>query len=107
MEGLRRAYGIAEPVRRGMEMKIVESTEWRPRVMGGERAGSVHADVLSGRDAEIEWDDVFTGVFIFNSVRKSRGSLRSIVTNTMLTVVLFQVMKEERCQISIRRWRGG
>ncbi|KAI9713471.1 MAG: hypothetical protein M1820_000853 [Bogoriella megaspora] len=61
MEGLRRAYGIAEPVRRGMELKIVESTEWRPRVMGGERAGSVHADVLRGRDTEVEWEDVFTG----------------------------------------------
>ncbi|KAF2239928.1 UMP1-domain-containing protein [Viridothelium virens] len=61
MEGLRRTYGIAEPVRRGMEMKIVEGTEWRPRVMGGEKAGGVHADVLRGRDCEVDWEDVFTG----------------------------------------------
>lgn len=65
MEGLRRSYGIAEPVRRGMELKIVEGTEWRPRVMGGgERAGTVHRDVLMGKDAEVEWEDVFTGEFI-------------------------------------------
>ncbi|KAI9667945.1 MAG: hypothetical protein M1821_000765 [Bathelium mastoideum] len=63
MEGLRRTFGMAEPVRRGMELKIVEGTEWRPAVMGGagERAGGVHRDVLMGRDAEVDWEDVFTG----------------------------------------------
>ncbi|KAJ5558257.1 hypothetical protein N7461_002229 [Penicillium sp. DV-2018c] len=34
MQGLRRAYGIAEPVRRGMELKIVRDGTFRPAVLG-------------------------------------------------------------------------
>lgn len=63
MELLRRQFGIAEPVKRGMELAIVRAGEWRPSVLGLGSAGSasLHADILSGRDTEISWDDVFTG----------------------------------------------
>ncbi|KAH8434059.1 hypothetical protein N8T08_010960 [Aspergillus melleus] len=63
METLRRAYGIAEPVRRGMELKLVRDGTFRPAVLGGARAGNLHEDilVLGGRDAEIGWEDVFQG----------------------------------------------
>ncbi|KAJ5091939.1 hypothetical protein NUU61_006809 [Penicillium alfredii] len=63
MEGLRRAYGIAEPVRRGMELKIVRDGTFRPAALGGLRGGNVHEDilVLGGRDTEIAWEDVFHG----------------------------------------------
>ncbi|KAL3452172.1 putative proteasome maturation factor Ump1 [Aspergillus insuetus] len=63
MESLRRAYGIAEPVRRGMELKIVRDGTFRPAVLGGNKAGNVHEDilVLGGRDAEVAWEDVFLG----------------------------------------------
>ncbi|KAF2813492.1 UMP1-domain-containing protein [Mytilinidion resinicola] len=59
MEGLRRTFGIAEPVRRGMELRIAGAGEWRPAVLGG--ASGVHSDILAGRDAEIGWEDVFVG----------------------------------------------
>lgn len=59
MEMLRRQFGIAEPVKRGMELKITGQGEWRPLVLGG--ASGVHKDILEGRDAEIGWEDVFTG----------------------------------------------
>ncbi|KAF2745535.1 UMP1-domain-containing protein [Sporormia fimetaria CBS 119925] len=59
MEMLRRQFGIAEPVRRGMELKITGTGEWRPQVLGG--ASGVHRDILEGRDTEIGWEDVFTG----------------------------------------------
>ncbi|KAI9893162.1 MAG: hypothetical protein M1814_000710 [Vezdaea aestivalis] len=59
METLRRTYGIAEPIRRGMELKIVEAGEWRPACLG--KGANVHADILRGTDAGIEgWEDVFT-----------------------------------------------
>lgn len=60
MESLRRTFGIAEPIRRGMELKIVRDGEWRPMALG---AGlpSVHEDILKGREDTITWDDVFTG----------------------------------------------
>jgi len=59
MEMLRRQFGIAEPIRRGMELKTVKEGEWRPAVLGG--ASNVHKDILEGRDCELDWEDVFTG----------------------------------------------
>lgn len=32
---------------------------WRPAVLGG-GVPSVHEDILTGRDAEITWEDVYT-----------------------------------------------
>jgi len=64
MESLRRAYGIAEPVRRGMELKIVRDGTFRPAVLGGMKGGNVHEDilVLGGRDSEVSWEDIFPGM---------------------------------------------
>jgi proteasome maturation protein len=59
MEMLRRQFGIAEPIRRGMELKIAKEGEWRPAVLGG--SSNVHRDILEGRDCEIGWEDVFKG----------------------------------------------
>jgi proteasome maturation protein len=59
METLRRQFGIAEPVRRGMEMRIVTMGEWRPACLDVMGLGSVHSDVLAGRDCELGWEDVF------------------------------------------------
>jgi hypothetical protein len=61
MEMLRRQFGIAEPVRRGMELKIASAGEWRPAALGG--SSGVHKDILEGRDCEIGWEDVYTGEF--------------------------------------------
>jgi proteasome maturation protein len=45
-----------------MEIGIVKAGEWRPAVLGGSHAsGGVHRDILEGRDAEIDWEDVFDG----------------------------------------------
>ncbi|KAF1982969.1 hypothetical protein K402DRAFT_397107 [Aulographum hederae CBS 113979] len=59
MEGLRRTYGAAEPIRRGLELATVRAGEWRPRALGG--SACVHSDILSGRDWEMDWEDVFVG----------------------------------------------
>jgi len=61
MQLLRRQFGLAEPVRRQMELGIVRGGEWRPGCLNAARggAGSIHEDILSGRDAEIAWEDVF------------------------------------------------
>ncbi|KAF8421242.1 proteasome maturation factor UMP1-domain-containing protein [Tirmania nivea] len=57
MEGLRRIFGIAEPVRRGMEMRICGG-DFRPIVLGG--PSNLHLDILRNKDCTIEWEDVFT-----------------------------------------------
>lgn len=59
MNLLRRNFGIAEPVRRGMEMKICREGEWRPNCLGG--SAGVGGDILAGRDAELNWEDVYKG----------------------------------------------
>jgi proteasome maturation protein len=51
---------MAEPIRRGMELKITRDGEWRPLVLGGGNP-SVHEDILSGRDTGCTWEDVFQG----------------------------------------------
>ena len=62
MEGLRRTFGIAEPIRRGMELKIVRDGEWRPAALGTQaRTRGVHEDILLGKDTDIQWEDVFAG----------------------------------------------
>lgn len=60
MEMLRRTYGMAEPIRRGMELKIVRDGEWRPAALGGNKP-SLHEEVLRGTDETITWEDVYTG----------------------------------------------
>lgn len=61
MSLLRRQFGIAEPVKRQMELNIVRNGEWRPAMLMGGGTAGLHADILSGRDAEIGWEDVFSG----------------------------------------------
>lgn len=61
MESLRRAFGMAEPIRRGMELKITRDGQWRPMALGGSAAAGVHEDILRGREATVEWEDVYTG----------------------------------------------
>jgi proteasome maturation protein len=62
METLRKTFGIAEPIRRGMEAKIVSEGSWRPAALGGGAGkNSLHEDILSGRDTSVDWEDVFTG----------------------------------------------
>jgi proteasome maturation protein len=61
MSLLRRQFGLAEPVKRQMELGIVKAGEWRPAALGGGGASGLHRDILEGRDAEIDWEDVFDG----------------------------------------------
>jgi hypothetical protein len=81
MEMLRRQFGIGEPVRRGMELKIAREGEWRPAVLGG--ASQVHRDILEGRDCEVGWEDVFTGECLLRFMprfmaRRERGCVMEL-----------------------------
>lgn len=61
MASLRKTFGVAEPIRRGMELKTVRDGEWRPLALGGAGGKSVHEDILRGRESHIDWEDVYTG----------------------------------------------
>ncbi|EXJ94437.1 hypothetical protein A1O1_02833 [Capronia coronata CBS 617.96] len=60
MNLLRRNFGIAEPLRRGMELKMVRDADsFRPTVLGA--PGRLHEEILTNRDAEVTWEDVYQG----------------------------------------------
>lgn len=42
-----------------MELSIARQGEWRPMVLGG--SIGVHEDILSNRDCELDWEDVYRG----------------------------------------------
>jgi proteasome maturation protein len=57
METYRRVFGAAEPIRRTMELKIVEN-DFVPTVVGGQ--SNIHRDILLGKDTSIDWEDIYT-----------------------------------------------
>jgi len=57
MEGLRRLYGAAEPIRRGMEVRMC--ADYKPIQLGG--PSNLHKDILENRDCSIDWEDIYTG----------------------------------------------
>lgn len=87
MEMLRRQFGIAEPIRRGMELKTVREGEWKPAVLGG--TAGVHRDILEGRDCEIGWEDVFTGKSKLSVGRTGRKGVRRDRTEISRVAVYF------------------
>jgi hypothetical protein len=96
MSMLRREFGIAEPIRRAMEVKICQEGEWRPAVLGYKGEG-LHEQILSGRDGSVDWEDVFNGEFYADEdgERIEEWWLMTRLQATRLTLRL----------TSTRRWR--
>lgn len=66
MQGLRRTYGIAEPVRREMELKDVRMGDAIGASFLQGKGPSVGEDVLGGKESEIGgWEGIFGGRFKF------------------------------------------
>ncbi|CAD6499171.1 BgTH12-04823 [Blumeria graminis f. sp. triticale] len=61
MEGLRRTFGMAEPIRRGMELKMTRDGHWKPACLGGGTERSIHEDILMGNDTSCQWEDIYKG----------------------------------------------
>lgn len=53
---LQRSLGAAEPIRRQMEIKLIEKSTFVPEVTGG--PSNLHLDILRNQDASIDWEDV-------------------------------------------------
>lgn len=54
MEQYRQIFGIAEPMKRVMELEIVQKTDFNPL-----NENHVHSDILLNKDTSIEWEDVY------------------------------------------------
>lgn len=61
MEMYRRVFGAGEPVRRGMELAIVEASEFRPSMVSS--GAAMHRDILMNKDARVEWEEVYPNGF--------------------------------------------
>lgn len=59
MEIYRCVFGAAEPIRRTMELAIVDATDFRPELLGG--PDPMHRDILLNREATIDWEDIYRG----------------------------------------------
>lgn len=56
LEQYRQIFGIAEPMKRVMELEIVDRTDFNPL-----NQSALHRDILLNKDASIDWEDVYPG----------------------------------------------
>ncbi|EGV62124.1 20S proteasome maturation factor [Yamadazyma tenuis] len=59
LESYRRVFGAGEPIKRTMELGIVEATDFKPEVLGGSTITEMHKDILLNKDASVDWEDVY------------------------------------------------
>ncbi len=58
----RQIFGMAEPIKRTMELGIVDATDFVPMALGG--PANVHKNILLNKEATIDWEDVYSGTFL-------------------------------------------
>lgn len=56
LEQYRQIFGVAEPMKRVMELEIVDRTDFNPL-----NHSSLHHDILLNKDCTIGWEDVYPG----------------------------------------------
>lgn len=58
LESMRRLYGPGEPIRRTMEMKIVDQTDsLTPQI--NDTKFNIHHDILYNKEFNVDWEDVY------------------------------------------------
>ena len=71
LEQYRQLFGIAEPMKRVMELEIVERTDFNPLSTNQD---SLHKDILLGKDTSMDWEDVYpanniaSGMMVANDI---------------------------------------
>lgn len=59
LETYRRVFGAGEPIKRTMELEIVNATDFKPVVLGG--SDGMHREILLNKDTSIDWEDIYKG----------------------------------------------
>ncbi|QFZ28510.1 putative proteasome maturation factor [Clavispora lusitaniae] len=75
LEMYRRVYGASEPIRRTMDLKIIEATDFKPQVLGG--SDSMHKDILLNKEANVDWEDVYKGGFEYGEARDFHSEMEA------------------------------
>ncbi|AET40932.1 Ump1p Ecym_7079 [Eremothecium cymbalariae DBVPG len=55
LEQYRQIFGVAEPMRRVMELEIVQQTDFNPIA----DPSNIHRDILLNKEASIDWEDIY------------------------------------------------
>lgn len=61
LEMYRRVFGAGEPIKRAMELSIIDATDFKPQILGG--PDSMHRDILLNKEANVDWEDIYKGGF--------------------------------------------
>ena len=56
LEQYRNIFGLAEPMRRMMEIGIVDATDFNPVSQG---QSSIHRDILMNKETSVDWEDIY------------------------------------------------
>ncbi|SCU94715.1 LANO_0E07822g1_1 [Lachancea nothofagi CBS 11611] len=70
LEQYRRVFGLAEPMKREMELAIVQNSDFNPLSQSTDSgfSTSLHRDILLNREASVDWEDVYQGSGIVGGV---------------------------------------
>lgn len=75
LEMYRRVYGAGEPIKRTMELNIIDATDFKPQILGG--SDGMHKDILLNREATVDWEDVYKGGFESGEAKDFHSEMES------------------------------
>ncbi|CEP61995.1 Ump1p LALA0_S04e05336g [Lachancea lanzarotensis] len=58
LQNYRQVFGLAEPMKREMELAIVRNSDFAPLSSG---TAGMHEDILLNREANVDWEDIYPG----------------------------------------------
>ncbi|GMF38132.1 unnamed protein product [[Candida] boidinii] len=59
LEMCRRTFGAADPIKKTMELNIIQQNEFKPSLLGP--SSNLHRDILLNKDTTVDWEDIYTG----------------------------------------------
>lgn len=59
MTQYKQIFGLAEPLRRTMELEVVNATDFKPSCVDGGFKNDMHSKIMLGKDMSIDWEDVY------------------------------------------------
>lgn len=59
LQQYKQIFGLAEPMKRVVEAKIIDSTDSFKPLLTDSNATSIHQDIVKNKEFDIEWEDVY------------------------------------------------
>jgi proteasome maturation protein len=91
-ETRRRMHGIADPVKRDMELELVTTSELRPGLV----SSNIHSDILRNKDTSIDWEDVYSDGPLVTNIGGARSTAQAHVQTAHQPV---HAIMEQRLQL--------